>query len=53
MTTFTATPIAPSAAGSNHDTRGPDLQVKSLTRLFSIALPLAICLAPLIYGDKR
>jgi hypothetical protein len=31
----------------------PHLQANSLRRLFFIDAPLAFCLAPLIYGDKR
>jgi hypothetical protein len=53
MTPSTAAPAAPtSAAGSNLDTRAPDLQVDTLRRLYAIGLPFAVAIAPHVFGQK-
>jgi hypothetical protein len=50
MIISTATPT-PSAAGTNRDNL--KLQADTLRRLFSLDLPLALTLAPLVYGASR
>jgi hypothetical protein len=52
MNTSTSTLAAPSVAGTNHD-NSLRLQAETLRRLFAIGLPLAIAMAPLVYGASR
>jgi hypothetical protein len=55
MTPSTATLAAPISAAGNksNDNNFRDLQVESLRKTLSIDLPLAFCLATLVYGSGR